>query len=135
MSRSSLITSGSRSTGIAITRHVAEPGRRIVANYRPVLLAVHRDITKQADAIPKKVEEQQSPVERLVANAGITKRASRRTIRAKESRVEYISTAVTLCGENGQSAYAVSKASRGLARSAACEFGRLQGNTSNAISP
>jgi len=80
VSRSVLITGGSRGIGLAIARHLSEAGDRVAITYRSGeppegLLAVRCDITDtdQVDAAFKRVEEQHGPVEVLVANAGITK--------------------------------------------------------------
>ncbi|MBK3627530.1 beta-ketoacyl-ACP reductase [Streptomyces sp. MBT49] len=170
MSRSVLIAGGSRGIGLAIARHLAEAGDRVAITYRSGeppegLLAVRCDITDtdQVDAAFKEVEEQQGPVEVLVANAGITKdqllmrmseddfasvvdtnltgafrvtkRASRGMLRAKKGRVVFISSAVALRGESGQANYAASKAGLvGFARSMARELGS-RGITFNVVAP
>jgi 3-oxoacyl-[acyl-carrier protein] reductase len=109
------------------------------------------------------VEEQQGPVEVLVANAGITrdqllalmkeedfsavldtnltgayrvaKRAVRGMMRMRRGRLIFISSVVGLYGSAGQANYAASKAGLvGLARSLARELGS-RGITSNVIAP
>jgi 3-oxoacyl-[acyl-carrier protein] reductase len=109
------------------------------------------------------VEQEQGPVEVLVANAGITqdqllalmsedaftsvldtnlagsyrvaKRAVRGMIRMRRGRLIFISSVVGLYGSGGQANYAASKAGLvGLARSLARELGS-RGITSNVIAP
>jgi 3-oxoacyl-[acyl-carrier protein] reductase len=109
------------------------------------------------------LEEEQGPVEVLVANAGITrdqlimrmseeeftsvintnlagswrvaKRASKGMLRLKRGRIIFISSVVGLLGSAGQTNYAASKAGLiGLARSLARELGS-RSITSNVIAP
>jgi 3-oxoacyl-[acyl-carrier protein] reductase len=109
------------------------------------------------------VEQQQGPVEVLVANAGITRdqlmmrmseedfasvvetnltgswrvarRASKGMLRLRRGRVVFISSVVGLLGSAGQSNYAASKAGLvGLARSLARELGS-RGITYNVVAP
>ncbi|MFI6688407.1 beta-ketoacyl-ACP reductase [Streptomyces sp. NPDC050485] len=170
MSRSVLITGGNRGIGLAIARHLAAAGDRVAVTYRSGeppegLFAVQCDITstEQVDLAFRQVEEEQGPVEVLVANAGITKdqllmrmseddftsvidtnltgafrlakRASRGMLRAKKGRVILVSSAVALRGESGQANYAASKAGLvGFARSMARELGS-RGITFNVVAP
>ncbi|TDQ45862.1 3-oxoacyl-[acyl-carrier-protein] reductase [Actinorugispora endophytica] len=80
MSRSVLVTGGSRGIGLAIARELKEAGDDVAVTYRSGeppegLLGVRCDITDtdQVDAAFKQVEEEQGAVEVLVANAGIAK--------------------------------------------------------------
>ncbi|MFC4565385.1 3-oxoacyl-[acyl-carrier-protein] reductase [Nocardiopsis mangrovi] len=80
MSRSALVTGGSRGIGLAIARELAASGDDVAVTYRSGeppegLLGVGCDITDtaQVDAAFKRVEEEQGAVDVLVANAGITK--------------------------------------------------------------
>ncbi|MDX6201417.1 MAG: hypothetical protein QOJ83_917 [Frankiales bacterium] len=80
MSRSVLVTGGSRGIGLAVARAFAAQGDKVAVTYRGSappegLFAVRMDVTDGAsvDAAYQEVEAQQGPVEVLVANAGITK--------------------------------------------------------------
>ncbi len=170
MSRSVLITGGSRGIGLAIARTLQAAGDRVAVTYRTGqppqgLLAVPCDVTdsEQVDVAFKMVEDEQGPVEVLVANAGVTndkllirmteedftsvldtnltgvfrvvKRATRSMLRAKSGRVVIISSAVALRGESGQANYAASKAGLvGFARSMARELGS-RAITFNVVAP
>lgn len=80
MSRSVLVTGGSRGLGLAIARAFADAGDKVAITYRtgepPAdLFGVHCDITDSA-AVQRAVEEvsaQQGPVQVLVNNAGVTR--------------------------------------------------------------
>ncbi|ASU84349.1 beta-ketoacyl-ACP reductase [Nocardiopsis gilva YIM 90087] len=80
MSRTALVTGGSRGIGLAIARELATAGDDVAVTYRSGeppegLFGVHCDITDTAavDAAFKQVEDTYGPVEVLVANAGVTK--------------------------------------------------------------
>ena len=80
MSRSVLVTGGSRGIGLAIGRAFLDQGDRVAVTYRggppPAgMFATHCDVTdgQQVDAAFTAVEAEQGKVEVLVANAGITK--------------------------------------------------------------
>ncbi|MCU1675325.1 MAG: 3-oxoacyl-[acyl-carrier-protein] reductase [Frankiales bacterium] len=80
MSRSVLVTGGSRGIGLAIARAFAAQGDKVAITYRgsepPAgLFAVKCDVTstEDVDAAFRAVEAEHGPVEVLVANAGITK--------------------------------------------------------------
>ncbi|MEU6488247.1 3-oxoacyl-ACP reductase FabG [Streptomyces sp. NPDC046887] len=82
MSRSVLITGGSRGIGLAIARRLEAAGDRVAVTYRTGeppegLLAVECDITDaaQVDTAFQKVEAEHGPVEVLIANAGVTRDA------------------------------------------------------------
>ncbi|GAB2623531.1 3-oxoacyl-[acyl-carrier-protein] reductase [Streptomyces capparidis] len=84
MSRSVLVTGGSKGIGLAIARAFADNGDKVAITYRSGeppeeltklgVLAVRCDITEpeQVDAAFKRVEEEHGAVEVLVANAGVT---------------------------------------------------------------
>jgi 3-oxoacyl-[acyl-carrier protein] reductase len=155
MTRSVLVTGGNRGIGLAIARRLAAGGDQVTVTSRsgdPVdgLAVVPCEITDTAsvDTAFKQVEEQQGPVEVLVANAGIThdqllalmkeedfarvvdtnltgayrvaKRAVRGMMRQRFGRLIFVSSVVGLYGSAGQANYAASKAGLvGLARSLA----------------
>ena len=78
MSRSVLVTGGSRGIGLATARALAAGGHRVAVTYRSEapdgLLGVRCDVTSPADVDRAftEVEAAQGPVEVLVSNAGIT---------------------------------------------------------------
>jgi 3-oxoacyl-[acyl-carrier protein] reductase len=84
LSRSVLVTGGSKGIGLAIARAFADNGDKVAITYRSGeppeeltklgVLAVRCDITEpeQVDAAFKRVEEEHGAVEVLVANAGVT---------------------------------------------------------------
>ncbi|MDT0303878.1 3-oxoacyl-[acyl-carrier-protein] reductase [Streptomonospora wellingtoniae] len=170
MSRSALVTGGNRGIGRRIAGELAAAGDQVAVTYRSGeppegLLGVTCDITDtaQVDAAFKRVEEEQGPVEVLVANAGITKdnllammtedefssvldtnltgafrvakRAARGMIRRRSGRIVLVSSVVGLMGSGGQTNYAASKAGLvGFARSLAREMGS-RGITVNVVAP
>ncbi|MCN0179876.1 3-oxoacyl-ACP reductase FabG [Salinispora arenicola] len=80
MSRSVLVTGGSRGIGLAVARRLSADGNRVAVTYRSGeppdgLLAVPCDVLDAAavDEAFTTVEAELGPVEVLVANAGITK--------------------------------------------------------------
>ncbi|HEY3952637.1 MAG TPA: beta-ketoacyl-ACP reductase [Streptosporangiaceae bacterium] len=170
MGRSVLVTGGNRGIGLAIAGRLAAGGHRVTVTSRsgdPVDgLAVARcDVTDSAavDAAFKQVEEQQGPVEVLVANAGIThdqllalmkeedfaavldtnltgayrvaKRAVRGMMRQRHGRMIFISSVVGQTGSPGQANYAAAKAGLvGMARSLAQELAP-RNITANVVAP
>ncbi|GAA3721180.1 3-oxoacyl-[acyl-carrier protein] reductase [Spinactinospora alkalitolerans] len=170
MSRSVLVTGGSRGIGLAIARELKAGGDDVAVTYRSGeppegLFGVQCDITDtaQVDAAFKQVEDEQGPVEVLVANAGITKdqllalmseddfssvldtnltgsfrvakRAVRGMMRKRTGRIVLISSVVGLLGSGGQANYAASKAGLvGFARSLARELGS-RNITVNVVAP
>src|SRR6516164_9239060 len=79
VSRSVLVTGGNRGIGLAVARRLAADGHRVTVTHRTSgapdgLSGVECDVTDYdaIDAAFKAVEEQQGPVEVLVANAGVT---------------------------------------------------------------
>ncbi|MFD3511891.1 3-oxoacyl-ACP reductase FabG [Streptomyces sp. NPDC058657] len=142
---------------VAVTCRSGEPPAGI--------LGVYCDITsaEDIDAAFTRAEEAHGPVEVLISCAGIArdgllmrmseldftdvidtnltaayrvaKRASRGMLRARSGRMIFVSSAVGLLGEAGQSNYAASKAGLvGFARSIAREYGS-RGITSNVVAP
>ncbi|MFI7061166.1 3-oxoacyl-[acyl-carrier-protein] reductase [Kribbella sp. NPDC050124] len=80
MSRSVLVTGGSRGIGLAIATAFREAGDQVAVTYNTSpppegFLGVKCDITdqEQVDAAFDTIQEQHGPVEVLVANAGITR--------------------------------------------------------------
>jgi 3-oxoacyl-[acyl-carrier protein] reductase len=170
VARSVLVTGGNRGIGLAIARALAEDGDQVAVTYRSGeppqgLLGVRCDVTDTAsvDAAFTEVEQQQGPVEVLVANAGVTRdqlllrmsdddfatvldtnltgafrcvrRASKGMIRLRRGRIVLISSVVGLYGNPGQVNYAASKAGLvGIARSVTRELGG-RGITANVVAP
>lgn len=80
MSRTVLVTGGSRGIGLACARHFASLGDNVAVTYNSSpppdgLFGVQCDVTNQTDvdAAFSAIEEKFGPVQVLVANAGITK--------------------------------------------------------------
>lgn len=80
MSRSVLITGGSRGIGLATARALQATGDRVAVTYRTAeppsdVLAIRCDVTDaaQVDAAFKEAEDAHGPVEVLVCSAGIAK--------------------------------------------------------------
>ena len=170
MGRSVLVTGGNRGIGLAIARRLAAGGDSVTVTSRsgePVAgLSVVRCDVREAASVDEAftmVEQDQGPVEVLVANAGVTqdqllalmsedaftsvldtnlagayrvaKRAVRGMMRMRRGRLIFISSVVGLYGSGGQANYAASKAGLvGFARSLARELGS-RGITSNVVAP
>ena len=169
--RTVLVTGGNRGIGLAIARSFAEAGDHVAVTHRSGdapdgLVGVRCDVTDTAsvDAAFTEAEEKLgSPIEVLVANAGVTKdgllmrmsdddwdtvidtnlagafrcarRASKGMIRLRRGRIVFISSVVGLYGGPGQANYAASKAGLvGLARSITRELGG-RGITANVVAP
>jgi 3-oxoacyl-[acyl-carrier protein] reductase len=168
--RSVLVTGGNRGIGLAIARRLAAGGDSVTVTSRSgepadglsVVQCDVRDATS-VDVAFSAVEEEQGPVEVLIANAGVTKdqllallseddftgvldtnltgayrvakRAVRGMMRMRRGRMIFISSVVGLYGSAGQANYAASKAGLvGLARSLARELGS-RGITANVVAP
>ena len=170
MARTVLVTGGNRGIGLAIAQAFAKQGDRVAVTHRGSgapegLFGVRCDVTDTAsdDAAFTEVEQQQGPVEVLVANAGVTRdqlllrmsdddfgavldtnltgafrcvrRASKGMIRLRRGRIVLISSVVGLYGSPGQGNYAASKAGLvGIARSVTRELGG-RGITANVVAP
>ncbi|GAA2205037.1 3-oxoacyl-[acyl-carrier-protein] reductase [Nonomuraea monospora] len=170
MGRSVLVTGGNRGIGLAIARRMAAGGDSVTVTSRtgePVegVAVVRCDVRDAAsvDAAFTEVEQDQGPVEVLVANAGITsdqmlalmkeetftdvvdtnltgsyrvaKRAVRPMMKMQRGRMIFISSITGLHGWPGQANYAASKAGLvGLARSLVRELGS-RGITANVVAP
>ncbi|HEY7044625.1 MAG TPA: 3-oxoacyl-[acyl-carrier-protein] reductase [Nocardioidaceae bacterium] len=170
MSRSVLVTGGNRGIGRAIAQSFVDAGEQVAVTYRSGeppsgFLGVRCDITdpEQVDSAFATIEEQQGPVEVLVANAGITrdtlllrmseddwssvietnltgtfrvvKRAAKGMLRLRRGRIVLISSVVGLLGSAGQVNYAASKSGLvGMARSIARELGS-RSITANIVAP
>ena len=169
--RTVLVTGGNRGIGLAIARSFAEAGDRVVVTTRS------GEAPEGLDAVPCEVTDSASvdaafaaaegifgsPVEVLVANAGVTRdqlllrmsdedfdsvidtnlagtfrcarRASKGMIRLKRGRMIFISSVVGLYGSPGQTNYAASKAGLvGMARSISRELGG-RNITANVVAP
>jgi 3-oxoacyl-[acyl-carrier protein] reductase len=165
-----LVTGGSRGIGLAIATAFREAGDDVAVTYNSSeppegFLAVKCDITdqEQVDAAFEKIQQEQGPVEVLVANAGITRdtlllrmsdddwdavlgtnltgsfrvvrRAAKGMLRLRKGRIVFISSVVGLLGSPGQVNYAASKSGLiGMARSIARELGS-RGITANVVAP
>ena len=170
MGRSVLVTGGNRGIGLAIARRLAADGDSVTVTSRsgdPVegLSVVKCDVrdAESVDAAFTEIEQDQGPIEVLVANAGVTrdqilalmsedaftdvidtnltgayrvaKRAVRPMMKMRCGRMIFISSVIGLSGQPGQSNYGASKAGLiGLARSLARELGS-RGITANVITP
>jgi beta-ketoacyl ACP reductase len=170
VSRSVLVTGGNRGIGLAVARRLAADGHKVAVTHRSSgapegLLGVECDVTDNdaVDAAFTIVEEQQGPVEVLVANAGVTsdmlimrmseeqflkvidanltgvfrvaKRASRNMIKKRFGRFIFMGSVVGLTGLPGQANYAASKAGLvGMARSLTRELGS-RSITANVVAP
>jgi 3-oxoacyl-[acyl-carrier protein] reductase len=170
VARSVLVTGGNRGIGRAIAEAFADAGDQVAITYRSGeppegFCAVRCDVTdpESVESAFKEVEEQQGPVEVLVANAGVTrdtlllrmseydwdavlqtnltgsfrvaKRAAKGMLRLRRGRVVFISSVVGLLGSAGQVNYAASKSGLvGMARSMARELGS-RGITANVVAP
>jgi len=145
MGRSVLVTGGNRGIGLAIARALAADGDAVAVTHRSGeppegLFGVTCDVTDTAsvDAAFKAVEEQQGPVEVLVANAGITRdqllmrmkredwdavlatnltatfvlaqAAMRPMLKQRAGRIIAVGSVVGQMGNAGQTNYAASKA-------------------------
>src|SRR5580698_2689463 len=168
--RSVLVTGGNRGFGLAIARRLAADGDSVTVTSRSGALVeglsvVTCDVRDAAsvDAAFTAVEQEQGPVEVLVANAGIThdqllalmkeddftdvldtnlagsyrvaRRAVRGMMKMRRGRLIFISSVVGLLGSGGQANYAASKAGLvGLARSLARELGS-RNITANVVAP
>jgi len=170
VSRSVLVTGGNRGIGRAIAQSFLDAGDKVAITYRSGeppegFLAVQCDVTDPdaVEAAFTRIEEEQGPVEVLVANAGITrdtlllrmsdddwaavietnltgsfrvvKRAAKGMLRMRRGRIVLISSVVGLLGSAGQVNYAASKSGLvGMARSIARELGS-RGITANVVAP
>lgn len=170
VSRSVLVTGGNRGIGLAVAQRLAADGHRVAVTHRGSgapegLLGVECDVTNSdaVDAAFAAVEEQQGPVEVLVANAGITadmlimrmseeqfhkvidanltgvfrvaKRASRNMIKRRFGRYIFMGSVAGSIGLPGQANYSASKAGLiGMARSLTRELGS-RSITANVVAP
>ncbi|MEV5966444.1 3-oxoacyl-[acyl-carrier-protein] reductase [Kribbella sp. NPDC051952] len=170
MSRSVLVTGGSRGIGLAIATAFKEAGDQVAVTYNSSpppegFFGVKCDITvqEQVDAAFEAIQEEQGPVEVLVANAGITRdtlllrmsdedwdavldtnltgsfrvarRAAKGMLRLRKGRIVFISSVVGMLGSPGQVNYAASKSGLiGMSRSIARELGS-RGITANVVAP
>jgi 3-oxoacyl-[acyl-carrier protein] reductase len=170
VSRSVLVTGGNRGIGLAIATAFREAGDQVAVTYNSSeppagFLGVKCDVTDtaQVEAAFETIQEQQGPVEVLVANAGITRdtlllrmsdedwdsvietnlagafrvarRAAKGMLRLRKGRIVFISSVVGMLGSPGQVNYAASKSGLiGMSRSIARELGS-RGITANVVAP
>jgi 3-oxoacyl-[acyl-carrier protein] reductase len=170
VSRSVLVTGGNRGIGRAIAEAFVAQGDQVAVTSRSGdapegAFPVHCEVTdaSSVDEAFAAVEEEQGPVEVLVANAGITrdtlllrmsdedwsdvvetnlggswrvaKRAAKGMLRLRRGRIVFISSVVGLLGSPGQVNYAASKSGLvGMARSIARELGS-RSITANVVAP
>jgi 3-oxoacyl-[acyl-carrier protein] reductase len=170
VNRSVLVTGGNRGIGRAIAEAFVAQGDQVAVTSRSGdapegAFPVHCEVTDagSVDEAFAAVEEQQGPVEVLVANAGITrdtlllrmsdedwsdvvetnlggswrvaKRAAKGMLRLRRGRIVFISSVVGLLGSPGQVNYAASKSGLvGMARSIARELGS-RSITANVVAP
>jgi 3-oxoacyl-[acyl-carrier protein] reductase len=170
VSRSVLVTGGNRGIGLAIATAFREAGDQVAVTYRsgepPAgFLGVKCDVTdaEQVNAAFDTIQDEQGPVEVLVANAGITRdtlllrmsdedwdavietnltgsfrvarRAAKGMLRLRRGRIVFISSVVGMLGSPGQVNYAASKSGLiGMSRSIARELGS-RGITANVVAP
>lgn len=169
-SRSVLVTGGNRGIGLAVAQRLLGDGHKVAvttrgSNVPDGLFAVKCDVTdtESVDRAFTEVEQQQGPVEVVVANAGITdntllmrmdeqqftrvldanltsafriaKRANRAMLRARWGRIVLLGSVVGMGGAPGQVNYAASKAGLiGVARSITREIGS-RNITANVVAP
>jgi 3-oxoacyl-[acyl-carrier protein] reductase len=165
-----LVTGGNRGIGLAIATAFREAGDQVAVTYRsgepPAgFLGVKCDVTdaEQVNAAFDTIQDEQGPVEVLVANAGITRdtlllrmsdedwdavietnltgsfrvarRAAKGMLRLRRGRIVFISSVVGMLGSPGQVNYAASKSGLiGMSRSIARELGS-RGITANVVAP
>ncbi|MGH4011151.1 MAG: 3-oxoacyl-ACP reductase FabG [Pseudonocardiaceae bacterium] len=170
VSRSVFVTGGNRGIGLAVARSFAADGYKVAIGYRsgepPAgLRGVRCDVREPGDVdrALAEVEDEQGPVEVLVANAGITadtpilrmtddqfknvvdtnltgtfrtvRAATRSMLLARWGRIVLMSSALGFLGAPGQTNYAASKSALlGLARSLVWEMG-ARNITVNAVAP
>ena len=175
MSRVVLVTGGNRGIGLACAETFLKQGDRVAITYRSHppdgfadgsnTLCIKCDVTSRSDVEETfaHIEETWSPVEVLIANAGINKdallmrmsdeqwddvidtnlkaawrcaqRASKAMMKARNGRMVFMSSVVGYLGSPGQTNYSASKAGLiGLARSITRELGG-RGITANVVAP
>lgn len=165
-----LVTGANRGIGAAIATHLVKEGHTVWGTHRGSdvpegVHAVQCDVTddESVEAAFARIEQEEGPVEAVVANAGITddtlimrmttdqftrvvdtnltgvfrvvKRATRNMLKNRAGRIVIIGSASGLGGMPGQVNYTAAKAGVvGIARSLTRELGS-RGITSNVIAP